>query len=183
MIDDSPKDLYSAPRILDLASLLVVTGCYGVLFAVMTWMMVSVSVFIYLFALVTCAAISQAVLFQAKAPRLASSLVGLSFGVYAFMQMEPRTLRKFDLGYVVWRLLPEFVLESKPLMILLGMGFGIFVGYLAGTCVGGVFLISHRLRLALQRYRLARAWSGDQVTDELFPTESAIAPNPSSTAE
>ncbi|MEQ1827922.1 MAG: hypothetical protein ABL921_18320 [Pirellula sp.] len=150
-MDAFPKTIYSAPRILDLASLLIITACYAFMFAVMKWMMLSVNAMIFFSGLITCAAIAQAVMFGAKAPRKASMLVGLVFGVWVCLQLDRAYLRKFDLGYVVLIVIPRFVQESKIALTILGVFFGLVIGYIAGTCVGGVFLVSDRLRQFLSR--------------------------------
>jgi hypothetical protein len=167
-MDNYPKSIYSAPRMFDLASLLVITLTYGMLFAVMTWMMLGINVFLFISGLVTVVAIAQALLFNASAPRLASLLVGIVFGVTACFQIDPVSLRKFDLGYVVLYLVPEVIRDSIPLLALFGIAFGASIGYLAGTCVGGVFLISDKVREFLRRHKLDNVLEMEPVKEDVL---------------
>ncbi len=82
----------------------------------------------------TCVGVSQAVLFGGKAPRLASSITG------AFYYGALFVVSRFLFGTPGNRLVDVSVII--PFLV-----FGLAFGYLSGTCIAGVFLISDRLRL------------------------------------
>lgn len=125
------RKVYSAPRRFDLATLFVVTILYSLLFGILTAcefeprLIVSVAVFL------SAIGISQAALFQGQMPRLASVIVG---------GIAWSTL----VGIVGWSSV-DFV-DEYVLMIVINLFPGLFVGYLCGTLVGGVFLIADHLR-------------------------------------
>ncbi len=81
----------------------------------------------------TCVGISQAVLFGGRAPRLASSITGAIYYGALFV------VSPFLFGTSLTQVVDVSVII--PFLV-----FGLAFGYLSGTCIAGVFLISDRLR-------------------------------------
>ena len=141
-----PK-VYSAPRRFDIFTLMVVTVAYAFLFMLTSmigtinktasfWTSSVLGIFL------AFVAVAQIVLFQGKAPRLASMLAGVT-------------------AVAIW-LLVFVVRFSDPLGAPHDLAWGVIcsciwgapVGYLAGATVGGVFLISDVLRRKVLNRRL-----------------------------
>ena len=137
------RKVYSAPRKFDVATLLVITLAYAIFFGGMSqvpffapWFIAYVAIFIG----VIC--VAQAVLFQAKKPRLASVLTGLTmfmFTLFAAPMFTPSSSRvvRYFLGSTIFDTL---------IILFFAIVFGSCFGYLAGAVVGGVFLISEAAR-------------------------------------
>ncbi len=140
------KTIYSVPRTLDLASVMVLTAGYAFLIAGLQRLAFQNTAIVYAVALITCVGIGQAVFFKAKAPRAASLLIGSFFGI-AFSVFWTRSLfRRSDLGFLMLGYLPPGFFESWLWLFSAGIAFGLLIGYLAGACVGGTFLFSYHLR-------------------------------------
>lgn len=124
------------PRRFDLASVMVVTAAYAVLFAGMRLLMFPVEAFLTVAGFLTAVGIAQAMLFGGAKPREASSLAGVAF-------------------WVAW--LPiAFFWEGVRGWFCFGMTmvvFGTMVGHFGGVLVAGVFLVAHYLRRLLVRMR------------------------------
>ena len=123
-----PITIFSAPRKFDLATMLAVTTAYALMFAGMRAADAPHEVMFWTGIFFSAVAAAQALLFQGASPRLSSVLVGTFFFVAATI--------------VRW----EFAIISLLPAILMGATMGAPFGYLAGTLVGGVFLIAHHLR-------------------------------------
>jgi putative addiction module component (TIGR02574 family) len=131
-----PSRIYSAPRRFDLATIFAVMSAYSLLFALMSSYHFPPLASSLVGGYVTIVGIGQALLFGGRKPRQASIVTGaatLFLGALPFY--EPR-------------------LYASPL-ILLGMAMcltvGAVLGYLAGTLVGGVFLVADGLRKIFAR--------------------------------
>ncbi len=127
------NSVYSVTRKLDLASLLVFTACYGFLFAFMNLLKFGPWAFAVVAGFFTSVGVSQAVLFGGKAPRLASCVVGAIY--FAFSILDPFRVAGGHLR----------ILLDAPAVLVFSI-FGIFFGYCAGACLGGVFLVINYLR-------------------------------------
>ncbi len=125
--------VYSAPRRFDLATIFVVTAAYSLLLGAMSPLR-SPTASILVAGFITLVGISQAVLFKGRQPRMASVLVGVT--LYSITM----------LGYWLLsgpRLMPNAVLLIAGTYTIVA---GAILGYLAGACVGGVFLLADVLR-------------------------------------
>ena len=138
--NDPAKLVYSVPRKLDLASLFVFTMCYGILFAIMSAFQFQALSFALVAGFLTCVGFSQAVLFGGKAPRFASSITGtlyygalFVFSPFLFGTSRNQVVQVVDVSVII------------PFLV-----FGLAFGYLSGTCIAGIFLISDRLRMWLR---------------------------------
>ncbi len=145
-MDLSKKTIYSVPRTLDLASVMVLTAGYAFLIAGLQRLAFDHAAIAYVVSLITCVGISQAIFFKSKAPRVASLIIGAVFGV-AFSMFWTRSLfRRSDVGFWMLKYLPEGFFYSWLWLAGAGICFGSLVGYLAGACVGGAFLFSYHIR-------------------------------------
>ena len=131
--DSNRPKLYSAPRRFDLATMLVVTTAYAVLFACMKALNFDVVPFAIIAGFITFVGVAQSLLNHWHRPRLVSCLTGVF--VYA--------------AFVVWKYIeagrnPYFGTMVYGLILS-----GAFMGYFCGLLVGGVFLISEFLRTTL----------------------------------
>ncbi len=125
--------IYSAPRRFDLATLFVVTILYSLLFGVLTAIEVHPGWIIGIASFLSAIGVAQAVLFRGKKPRLASMIAGsvvlpIMIGVLIMIN-EP--------DYDPWVASSELICTA---------GFGLALGYLCGTLVGGVFMFAEMLR-------------------------------------
>ena len=126
---ESPN-LFSVPRRFDLASVLVVTSAYAVLFAGMRLLNFSWLVFGSIAALLTFVAICQPLFWGGTKPREASGLAGFIF-------------------WGVWLIAVALPSERRFTMLCVGLFLSVsggLSGYLAGVMVAGVFLVAHYLR-------------------------------------
>jgi hypothetical protein len=130
----SPPRIYSAPRRFDLPTIFVVTTAYSMLFALLSalgWPIVPV---LWTAGFITMTGVCQAVLFGGQRPRMASVVSGVT--------TLSATL------VVVWlvngaRRFPDSAMFGALAFNAL---FGALLGYVAGTIIGGVFLLSDLLR-------------------------------------
>jgi hypothetical protein len=137
----SGQKIYSVPRKLDLASLFVFTTGYGLLFALMKLLRQEALQFLVVAGFFTSVGIAQAVLFQGKAPRLASWLTG---GAYASSVL---------IFYELFNRNPaNRVIDLCSVLSLFAVG--CIWGYVAGTCIAGIFLIADKLRSQFKSERL-----------------------------
>jgi uncharacterized membrane protein len=133
---DSSTKLYSAPRRFDLATILVVTLAYAVLFGALRLLHADHIVVLMIAGLISCVGVGQALLFQGKRPRLASLLIGV---VVSCCVCVIDIVVLGDWPFIVVALVSSAVS-------------GLIFGYLAGVAVGSVFLVSDLTRRLIQRF-------------------------------
>ncbi len=146
---------YSAPRRFDLATMLVVTLAYAMLFAGMKVLDFSPSAFIRTASLITLVAIAQSLfatwekprqgsfLFS-NDPRQVSVLVGIAFYVLFMPWMYGAAF--------FWQEIQRGVSLGPLVMSLLAILLpGTLMGYFSGVLVAGVFLVADSLRRFLKR--------------------------------
>lgn len=129
-------DLFSVPRRFDLATVLVAMLGFAILFAVMRWLDMTPSAMALIGGLFTVVAFGQWIAASRGRPREASIVAAMVF-VFAGYLLEFVINR----GGLEFTLIPRMILFSLRAMLL-----GVPSGYLVGTLVGGVFLVSHHLR-------------------------------------
>jgi hypothetical protein len=131
-----PK-VYSAPRRFDLATIFIVTIVYSLLFAGMSLLQFPPFVSLAVAGFITFVGIGQALLFGGKRPRTASLIVGTF--IYTLT------------GLVIWISYGSRMYATSA--FLFGGTFAIIggavLGYLAGACVGAVFMLAEFLRCGL----------------------------------
>ncbi len=138
---DSTKTIYSVTRKVDLATLLVITVFYACLFALMNLLRVDFWSFLAIGGFFSFVGISQAVLLKGESPRAASMIAGTVYLAAIFLLSGGA--RSFH---------PIF-----RIALFLGIPLpGVSLGYLGGSCVGGIFLIIDYVRTGLARFRGAR---------------------------
>jgi putative addiction module component (TIGR02574 family) len=131
-----PK-VYSAPRRFDLATIFIVTVAYSLLFGGMTLLQFPPVASLAVAGFITFVGIGQAILFGGKKPRAASIIVGTV--IYGLSML------------VYWIILGPRMYAASELLVagtLLIIGGGI-LGYLAGACVGAVFMLAEFMRRAV----------------------------------
>ncbi len=128
--------LYAAPRRFDLATTMVVTIAYALLFGALRSMRSEPIVFVVVAGFITSVGIAQALLFGGKKPRMSSVLVGLVCSV------------GFDMTFGSFRLVRGLggLLTSSAIC-------GAVLGYVAGVAVGSVFLMSDVMGKTIQRWK------------------------------
>ena len=153
----SYDDLYSAPRRFDLATMLVVTTAFAILFAGMKALDFPVEPFVYFAGLVTTVGIAQSLTYRHYSPRMVSIVVGILyyqlFGIFLFLAAD--------------RALPDIFVVITGLMCSAILG--PIQGYIAGVLVGGTFLAAEVLREVLQAVRfvnLGRSQDRENASDE-----------------
>jgi hypothetical protein len=115
--------VYSVPRRYDLATLIVVTVVFSVLFAGLKLLKAKPDAFLLIVGFVVVVGLSQAIL--PKAPRVASVAAGSGFFVIALI-----------VGVVMEGMSVRLLNDEIPVFAFLGA----IYGYLGGTLIGGVFL-------------------------------------------
>jgi hypothetical protein len=157
--------VYSAPRRFDLVTLFIVTLAYSLLFALMSSFQFPPGASLTAAGFITIVGVAQAVLFGGRRPRAASIWTG------AVLYCVPVLGGLIGLGPLAFAGVPSIYLGMQ---LVIG---GLF-GYLAGACVGGVFLLADVVR---RKYRrgdeladIASAGPFDQSTIDLYvkPIES-----------
>lgn len=138
---DSPKTIYSVPRKVDLATLLVITVFYACLFALMNLLRVDFWSFLAIGGFFSFIGISQAILLKGESPRAASMVAGAIYlaAIFLFSGAGKSLHPAFRIAL--------FLGTPTP---------GVLLGYLGGSCVGGIFLIIDYVRTGLARFRGAR---------------------------
>jgi hypothetical protein len=143
---DSPKTIYSVPRKVDLATLLVITVFYACLFALMNLLRVDFWSFLAIGGFFSFIGISQAILLKGESPRAASMVAGAIYLAAIFVFSGAG----FD----------KSLHPILRIALFLGTSIqGVLLGYLGGSCVGGIFLIIDYVRTGLARFR------GDRPAD------------------
>jgi hypothetical protein len=137
---DSPKTIYSVPRKVDLATLLVITVFYACLFALMNLLRVDFWSFLAIGGFFSFIGISQAILLKGESPRTASMVAGAVYlaAIFFFSGAGFDKSRNLILRIALFL--------STPTL-------GGLLGYLGGSCVGGIFLIIDYVRTGLARFR------------------------------
>jgi len=137
-IKRSRPKVYSAPRRFDLATIFIVTVAYSLLFALMSVLGLPAGVSLTVAGFITVVGVGQAALFRGEKPRLASAIVGLV--IYSVCMLGVWIIsgrRIYDAS--------TFVLASAA--IAAG---GVLLGYVAGACVGAVFMLAEYMRRVLR---------------------------------
>jgi hypothetical protein len=152
-VRSSRPKVYSAPRRFDLATIFVVMSAYAVLFAVMAALKLPPAVSMMTAGFIAVVGVGQALLFRGLKPRTASLLVGAAIYCIA------------TLGYYVFypRMYPA---SALILMLVYGLFSGGVIGYVAGTLVGGVFLVADFVR---RRFSRAQPTADSTVQAEESP--------------
>jgi len=139
--DPSPPEstrVFSAPRKFDLSTVIVVTTVYAVGFAALRAVgFPAVGVFV-LAAFFTSVALGQAVLFGAKHPRMASTVVGSAFVAIA---VTIGTLADPD----------AVTIQEDPSILFIAAFWGVLFGYVGGVLVGSVFMVAHGVRVIFSK--------------------------------
>jgi hypothetical protein len=149
-------DVYGAPRVFDLFTLLAITLFFALLFALLGYIapafeasadLVTVVISVY----VTFVALGQATLFKSQNPRLASIVAG--------------PIAFFLVGLVLWLYSGNTSRSDQVIfLVFASLLVGGFTGYLAGGIAAGVFLLADNFR----KYFLAtNNESHDTAFDEL----------------
>ncbi len=139
--NQSAQKIYSAPRRFDLSTILAVTAAYSVGLAMLRGFDTPPPVMLYFAIFITIVGVAQAMLFGGNKPRLASVLTGI---VLSFLGMLLLPLvGSFHIGSFS---------EQIAFALLMSVFLGPLFGYLAGTLVGGVFLVADKLRNHLSRH-------------------------------
>ena len=128
----SPR-VYSVPRRFDLATLFIVTLAYSLLFALMSSLQFPPVASLAAAGFIGIVGAAQAVLFGGRRPRAASIWTGV------VLYCVPMLARLIGVGPLAF---------AGALFPFLGMQvlIGGTLGYLAGACIGGVFLLADVVR-------------------------------------
>jgi hypothetical protein len=129
---ERPRSIFSVPRRFDLATVLVVTTAYSILLGGFSGLHAHPLATVSVAGFVTLIGLGQALLFRGRKPRLSSILVGIfvfecCFGLMWFQASPP------DLSFAL-------------LFSLIAVAYGVILGYLTGTLIGGVFLLADVIR-------------------------------------
>jgi len=129
--------IYSVPRRFDLATIFVVTAAYSILLGGLTALDATPIIKTLVAGFVTIVAISQAGLEKRIHPRGTSIIAGaIAFTIIVAVE---------------WLELRRHVPIPFIAIVIAGVLIGSFLGYLAGTVAGGVFLVADLLRGRLER--------------------------------
>lgn len=133
--------VYSVPRRFDVATMLVVTLAYALLFGVLRSVRIQSLDVVKVAGFFTCVAIGQAMLFRGKRPRISSVMVGVVYIVAMYgVRAITRDASLLEVHYFV-------------LMIWLVIAMaGAISGYFAGVAIGAVFLLSDVMRRSIRRH-------------------------------
>jgi hypothetical protein len=152
----SQEKIYSAPRRFDLATILIVTFAYSLLFGVsnlaLNYADFPQALGLVAGGFVTLVGVGQALLFGGQNARVASLLTGAVLTVLlnlAAVIWPPRGFAGIALVFML------------PFSAVLGAAFG----YMAGALVGGVFLVADKLRTYFE------SRSHDTVVEEVVLVE------------
>lgn len=148
------SDLYSAPRRFDLATIFVVTAAFSLLLGGMSALDAPPVVMVVVASMLGTVATTQALFRDIANPRGISIVTGaVAFTVMCWIIMA--STRYF---------LPRSFFVNT---FIFGIPGGAFFGYLAGTLVGGIFLVADKLRGRLE---------GRAKTDETGDQENSASP-------
>lgn len=146
-----PNTVYAVRRKLDLASLLVFTAGYGLLFALMSVYRLDAQYFPMVAGFFTSIGLSQALLFGGKAPRIASCLAGTLYSVLIALIF----LITFS---------PVLIVKDVVLIIVFVSILGMSIGYYSGACIAGVLLVIDKLRV---RFRAPSIKAKSQISEQV----------------
>ncbi len=132
------RDIYSAPRRFDLATIMTVTLAYALMFGFMRYLQTPPMLAFFIGSFITIVGASQALMFGGEDPRKASMITG---GVL---------MPLIFLGFLV---VGGFHLASAICGLIAWPIAGVVCGYLAGALVGGVFLITDYVRRGMTRFQ------------------------------
>jgi hypothetical protein len=150
----SAPNLFSAPRRFDLFTVLVASAAYAVLFAGMKLLNFPAGAIGAAGALFAIVAVGQAMADGRTSPRRASLYAATLYWICALVLMHIFTLQR---GLELHPSAIRLILGSLFVAIV----YGLISGYLVGTLVAGVFLISYFLRTALmQRWKRPESAAG-----------------------
>lgn len=135
--------IYSVPRRFDLSTLFVVSTAFAMLFTLLGYLEFSAWAKLAWCFYFSGVGFAQAALYHGRAPRLASVLAG---GLLLSLFIVPTT---GSISNVVGAICLTFgtVIGGFP------------AGYIAGTLIGGVFLVADKLRTWIARQGVARGTS------------------------
>jgi hypothetical protein len=133
------RQLYSAPRRFDLATIFVVTAAYSLLLGSLSALRVWPVITLGIAGFISFVGIGQALLFRGRKPRLASILVGA-----ALIGLTTLAIWLYNILFIS---LADTLYATAVYTI-----FGALFGYLAGGLIGGVFLLADVLRRRFRRY-------------------------------
>ena len=121
--------IYSVPRRFDLSTLFVVSTAFAAMFALLGYLDFSSAAKLACCAFFSGVGLAQAVLYGSRAPRLSSVLAGgMLLSILPIMFYPPRN-------------------PASLVCTIAGLGIlGPPSGYIAGTIVGGIFLVADNLR-------------------------------------
>ncbi|MCA9148400.1 MAG: hypothetical protein KDA92_03830 [Planctomycetales bacterium] len=131
--------VYSTPRRFDLATVLVITSAYALGFSALRVLQMPLVELAVIGGFVTTVGLSQAVLFGGRHPRIASMVTGAV--------LLPTLVILFDSRPGSRSLVDDIVL-----LVTYCSFFGAIHGYFAGAMVGGVFLVSDKVRSRFFRH-------------------------------
>jgi hypothetical protein len=126
---DEPPDVYSVPRRFDIATLLVVSFAYSVLFSGLRGLNASLGTFAFVGGLTVVVGAAQALLASGLGPRASSTLSGM---VYV----------------AIWILVLHLTNDAPGMIVALiwCIVCGGVAGYLCGAIEAGVFLVADKVR-------------------------------------
>ena len=154
----SYSELYSAPRRFDLATMLVVTTAFALLFTGMTVLDFNFWLFLYFACLIVVVGVCQSLFVPRYCPRRVSLVAGFSYqlALMTLFSLYALVLANKFSGQLL-RGLDGFSCPFFGLLLLSPV-----LGYLSGVLVAGTFLVADRLRGGLGLMRRNRKADGDQ---------------------
>jgi hypothetical protein len=154
-----PTKIYSAPRRFDLATIFVVTFAYSLFFAALSSLGTPPALSVIFGVFISVVAVGQALLYGGNNGRIASIITGAVAAV-------PVTW-----ALIIWAA-PRNMVALLILLAPIGAMVGAACGYLAGTLVGGVFLVADKLRVFFAKN------SDEGATQHVVLVEADAEPNP-----
>ncbi len=131
---------FAVPRRFDLATLLVITLAYAVLFGILRGLEVSLEAYLFWVGLITWVAVAQAIGGPERSPRGVSLLAG---PIYFYVYFGGILI--YD-GLVRGIPVPA---DEWAVLFVAGIFYGFIFGYAMGVVAAGVFLVAHQVRVRL----------------------------------
>ena len=149
--DDAERKrrIYSVPRRFGLATILIVTAVFAVLFSLLRLFNAPPAVYIFLMVFTV---IGGAQMIFGKTPRTASAVTGGVLYVVAFI-----------VDMTIWG--DVRFAETLFLGLSCGTVFGALLGYAAGVLIAGVFLVIDKCETWISRKKTPRARRDDGVDE------------------